>query len=70
MPGGWYGSLLRKRSVEEEWSAMKDHIDLLKFVKSDVFVFADVSDSIQSLGDIPLKVVAIYVVVFFGIDMV
>ena len=55
MPGGWYGSLLRKRSVEEEWSAMKDHIDLLKFVKSDVFVFADVSDSIQSLGDIPLK---------------
>ena len=55
MPGGWYGSFLRKRSVEEEWSAMKDHIDLLKFVKSDVFVFADVSDSIQSLGDIPLK---------------
>ena len=58
MPGGWYGALLRERSVEEEWSAMQDHINLLKFVGSDVFVFADVSDSIQgndliSLSDRP-----------------
>ena len=48
MPGGWYGSLLRNRSVEEEWSSMQDHINLLKFVESDVFVFADVSGSIQT----------------------
>ena len=47
MPGGWYGSLLRNRSVEEEWSSMQDHINLLKFVESDVFVFADISGSIQ-----------------------
>ena len=47
MPGGWYGSLLRNRSVEEEWSAMQDHLNLLKLVKADVFVFADVSGSIQ-----------------------
>ena len=47
MPGGWYGSLLRNRSVEEEWSAMQDHLNLLKLVNADVFVFADVSGSIQ-----------------------
>ena len=47
MPGGWYGSLLRTRSVEEEWVAMQDHLNLLKLVNADVFVFADVSGSIQ-----------------------
>ena len=33
MPGGWYGALLNEKSVEEEWSAMQDHISLLKLVK-------------------------------------
>ncbi len=47
MPGGWYGSLLRTRSVEDEWVAMQDHLNLLKLVNADVFVFADVSGSIQ-----------------------
>ena len=47
MPGGWYGSLLRGRSVNDEWAAMRDHLNLLKMVKADVFVFADVSGSIQ-----------------------
>jgi len=47
MPGGWYGSLLRRRSAKEEWDAMQDHLNLLKLVKADVFVFADVSGSIQ-----------------------
>ena len=47
MPGGWYGSLLRTRSAEDEWVAMQDHLNLLKLVNSDVFVFADVSGSIQ-----------------------
>ena len=47
MPGGWYGALLKERSIEEEWSSMQDHINLLKFVGSDVFVFADVSGTIQ-----------------------
>ena len=45
MPGGWYGSFLYQRSVEEEWASMQEHINLLKFVDSDVFVFADVSGS-------------------------
>ena len=55
MPGGWYGALLRYRSVEEEWLAMQDHINLLKFLESDVFVFADVSGSIQTNGLMPLS---------------
>ena len=55
MPGGWYGALLYQRSVEEEWSAMQDHIHLLKTVGSDVFVFADISGSIQGNGTIPLS---------------
>ncbi|MDC1296519.1 myo-inosose-2 dehydratase [Alphaproteobacteria bacterium] len=55
MPGGWYGSNLRERSVEEEWLNMQDHIKLLKFVKANVFVFADVSGSIQSKGKISLS---------------
>ena len=55
MPGGWYGALLKERSIEEEWSAMQDHINLLKFVGSDVFVFADVSNSIQGNGLVPLS---------------
>ena len=47
MPGGWYGAQLRNRSIDEEWSAMQDHLNLLKIVKGDIFVFADVSGSIQ-----------------------
>ena len=47
MPGGWYGSLLRGRSANDEWAAMQDHLNLLKIVNAEVFVFADVSGSIQ-----------------------
>ncbi len=47
MPGGWYGALLRKRSAKEEWLALQDHLNLLKLVNADVFIFADVSGSIQ-----------------------
>ena len=47
MPGGWYGSQLRTRSASEEWAAMQDHLNLLKTVNGEVFVFADVSGSIQ-----------------------
>ena len=42
MPGGWYGSKLREKSIEEEWLAMQDQISLLKIVDASVFVFADV----------------------------
>ena len=55
MPGGWYGSLLRGRSAKEEWIALQDHLNLLKLVKADVFVFADVSGSIQGDASRPLS---------------
>ena len=55
MPGGWYGAFLMKRSVEDEWSAMQDHINLLRLVKSDIFIFADVSGSIQGEANSPLS---------------
>ena len=54
MPGGWYGALIRERSIEEEWIAMQEHINLLKLINADVFVFADVSGSIQSDVNRPL----------------
>ncbi len=55
MPGGWYGSLLRARTAKEEWLALQDHLNLLKLVKADVFIFADVSGSIQGDGSKPLS---------------
>ena len=47
LPGGWYGSKLKEKTIEEEWLSMQDQIELLKYLNSDVFVFADVSGSIQ-----------------------
>ncbi len=55
LPGGWYGALLRDRSVEEEWLSMQDHINLLKLINAEVFVFADVSGSIQGEENQPLS---------------
>ena len=55
MPGGWYGALLRKRSAKEEWLALQDHLNLLKLINADVFVFADVSGSIQGDQSKPLS---------------
>ena len=55
LPGGWYGAFLRERSVEDEWIAMQDHINLLKYVNADVFIFADVSSSVQGNEIAPLS---------------
>ena len=54
LPGGWYGAYLKERSIEEEWQKMQDHINLLKYNNADVFVFADVSGSIQGDGSCQL----------------
>ena len=55
MPGGWYGSKLREKNIEDEWFSMQEQIELLKYLKSDVFVFADISGSIQGEAKIPLS---------------
>ena len=54
MPGGWYGSKLKERSVEDEWQLMQDQIELFRSLDTKVFIFADVSGSIQGRGDVPL----------------
>ena len=55
LPGGWYGSKLRDRNLEDEWKSMQDQINLLKFIGSEVFIFADVSGSIQGSAEINLS---------------
>ncbi len=55
LPGGWYGAKLRQRNVEDEWQNMQEQVELLKTLNSEIFIFADVSDSIQSKGDITLN---------------
>ena len=55
LPGGWYGAHLNERSVEEEWQAMQNQIELYKLINSSVFIFADVSGSIQREPNIPLS---------------
>ncbi len=55
LPGGWYGSLMKLRSIQDEWEKMQDQINLLQKTNSDVFVFADVSGSIQSDPAKPLS---------------
>ena len=55
LPGGWYGSSLREKNVEEEWLSMQDQIELLQQLNSSVFVFADVSGSIQGNASIALS---------------
>ena len=54
MPGGWYGSKLKERSVEDEWQLMQDQIELFLSLDTKVFIFADVSGSIQGRGDVQL----------------
>ena len=55
LPGGWYGAHLNERSVEEEWQAMQNQIELHKLINSSVFIFADVSGSIQGESKTPLS---------------
>ena len=55
LPGGWCGAHLKERSVEEEWQAMQNQIELYKLINSSVFIFADVSGSIQGEPKIPLS---------------
>ena len=61
LPGGWYGSNLREKNIEEEWASMQNQIELLKYINSHVFVFADISInpfSISGKNSFSLRVVA------------
>jgi inosose dehydratase len=45
--GGWYGSQLLVRSVEDEWKALAAHLALLKAMGSTVFICAETSNAIH-----------------------
>ena len=49
LPGGWYGAHLNERSVEEEWQAMQNQIELYKLMNSSVFLGKSVSDNLKLL---------------------
>ncbi len=55
LPGGWYGAHLNERSIEEEWQAMQNQIELYKLINSSIFIFADISGSIQGDPEISLS---------------
>ena len=44
---GWYSAQLLTRSAEEEMTALRPHLDLLKAVGSPVLVFAETSNAIH-----------------------
>jgi inosose dehydratase len=45
---GWYGSELRKRTVEQELDIMAPHLELLARMGSPVMVFCETSDTVQN----------------------
>jgi inosose dehydratase len=51
---GWYGSELRKRSVEAEIEAMRPHLDLLAALGAPVMVFCETSDTVQNRRAVPV----------------
>ena len=55
LPSGWYGSKLKERSLEEEWLSMQSQIEIFKKLDSSVFIFAEISASIQTYPDTPLS---------------
>lgn len=52
---GWYSSRLLERSVEEEISAMADHLALLQALGASVMVFCEVTGCVHGRRDIPVS---------------
>jgi inosose dehydratase len=52
---GWYGAQLLNNSAKDEFSLMKDQLNLFKDCKSPCMVFAEVTNSIQSDPKTPLS---------------
>jgi inosose dehydratase len=44
---GWYSASLRTRSVQDEYAALRPHLDLLKAMGSTVLVFAECSGAVH-----------------------
>ena len=51
---GWYSSELLRRSANEEMTALRPHLDLLKAMGSRVLVFCETSNAIHGQKAVPL----------------
>jgi inosose dehydratase len=52
---GWYSGELRTRSVAEEWTAVQDHLSLLRTMGCTVIIYAETSDCIHGQQHISLS---------------
>ncbi|MDA8822661.1 myo-inosose-2 dehydratase [Candidatus Pelagibacter bacterium] len=52
---GWYGAQLLKNTAKEEFSLMKEQLELFKDCKSPCMVFAEITNSVQGDPDIALS---------------
>jgi inosose dehydratase len=53
--GGWYSGQLLTRPVEVEIAAAQEHLNLLKTMNSEVFIYAETSNAIHGGRDVPLS---------------
>lgn len=53
--GGWYSGNLLLRDADAEIAALQDHLQLLKAMGSNVFVFAETSNAVHSHKAAPLE---------------
>lgn len=51
---GWYGAELRTRTVEEEITVMRPHLELLRACGAKVMVFAETSGTVQGSRGVPV----------------
>ncbi len=52
--GGWYSGALLIRDADAEIAAMQPHLNLLKAMGTDVFVFAETSNAVHGDRSVPL----------------
>lgn len=53
--GGWYSGSLLVQDADAEIAALQPHLDLLKALGSNVFVFAETSNAVHSNRAVPLE---------------
>lgn len=53
--GGWYSGSLLLRDADAEIAALQPHLNLLKALGSNVFVFAETSNAVHSNRAVPLE---------------
>ena len=52
---GWYSAELLRRDADAEIKALRPHLDLLKALDANVCVFAETSNAIHGMREVPLS---------------